>query len=174
MIYFPLKKRVLFRAGYNFKEELPKMIDDRLREIYRKGEELVDPLLMSFETDSLDQKLIPAKLSDSRRFTIFLSSLGNRITKEIKRLIDNDENLSALLLDAWASESVEAINQYWDNELRKNPLKGTMRFSPGYGDLSIEANVTLIELFKQKNVKVKLESSVLIPEKSTICMIGWR
>jgi len=77
------------------------------------------------------------------------------------------------LLDAWASEALEALNESFDKELRQKFGEGTMRFSPGYGDVDIRMNQYIVkELIRVENVRV-LSSGEMVPRKTTTCMIGW-
>ena len=49
-----------------------------------------------------------------------------------------------------------------------------MRYSPGYGDLSIEKNIDIINVLNsQKNIGLTVtDSGIMIPRKSVVALIG--
>ena len=82
--------------------------------------------------------------------------------------------LISTLLDAWASEAIEALNSTFDEKLRKQFGQGTRRFSPGYDDIDIRKNYDIVKnLLKTDIVTVNQNTGIITPRKSTICMIGW-
>ncbi len=77
------------------------------------------------------------------------------------------------ILDAWGSEAVEELNESFDKKLREQYGKGTMRFSPGYGDVDVRMNKYFVKKLLGIDEIDVLESGILVPRKSTVCMIGW-
>jgi len=51
-------------------------------------------------------------------------------------------------------------------------MRGTMRFSPGYGNVDVRWNKYIVELLNVEGIEV-LSSGIMLPRKTTTCMIGW-
>ncbi|MCK5050511.1 MAG: methionine synthase [Candidatus Cloacimonetes bacterium] len=186
-VIMPTKKRYLFRVAMKHSTAIPKALNSVINRIYKKGLELSEPVIywqdfpVEIENPGNDKKtsafpiyLIPSRLEGSSSITLFASTLGSKIDQQIKQFIGEEKILEATLLDAWASESVEALNKWFDGKLRARSGKGTMRFSPGYDDLPITYNNELMTDFLKINAIVAdKETGILTPKKSTICLIGW-
>ncbi|NUU96156.1 methionine synthase [Marinitoga sp. 1135] len=174
--YMPSKQIYLARAGSIYK----KIIDDEnlnkiATEIYLKGLELASPQLWHnlYEINKVPKEIIPSKFVGSKKLSIFLSTLGERIDKEIESLMERNKVLEGTLLDAWASEALEKLNNTFDQKLRTKYGKGTMRFSPGYGDIDIRVNKIIVEMLNLTDKIMVRESGIMIPGKTTTCLIGW-
>ena len=154
---------------------------DLANRIYLEAIELADPkvLLRTYGMDDMGTLNLPKSFSGCREITLFVSTLGKRIDDKITEYSNYGKTLLATLLDAWGSESVEAINESVDDRIRKkmkreSPSKnGTRRFSPGYGSVSVLENIKILNKLDCDFVDAKENSGVLIPVKSTTCMIGW-
>ncbi len=174
----PEKKYFLRRAGLPEKAELYKSdskLLNKLNFVYTQGLQIIKPELfhLTEKTSRLPAALIPEKFSLAVSFSIFISTLGPAFDEYLNNLLDNGNILNAFLLDAWGSEAVETLNRKFDKQLRQQKGQGTQRFSPGYLGIDIRMNRFVIEeLFQIKEIKV-LESGILLPRKSTICLIGW-
>lgn len=174
--YMPSKQIYLARAGSVYK----KIIDDEnlnkiTTDIYLKGLELARPKLWHciYEIDKVPNEIIPSKFKGSKKISIFLSTLGEKIDHEIEKLMESNRVLEGTLLDAWASEALEKLNNSYDKKLRRIYGKGTMRFSPGYGDVDIRINKVIIEMLDLTHIITVKESGIMIPRKTTTCLIGW-
>lgn len=169
----PQKKFYLLRAGFDGKKlEVNEKLKGEINRIYLLGLKLASPkaIIESFKVDSIPVDLIPKSFVGVKSITFFASTLG----EEIDNYISNSNVLSSMLMDAWASESLEAFNESIDKSLREKFRKGTRRFSPGYSDIDIRKNWDIVNLILKTNlVKVNKNTGIIIPRKSTICMIGW-
>ncbi len=173
--FMPPKRNYLMRAGfrgYNFgiDVKMRKIIND----IYLLGIELCSPVLFYVTLNSEEFNLIkiPESFAGIKSITVFASTLGRKIDEKISELSDSSRILEASLLDSWASESLEFLNEIFDSEIR-GKRKGTIRFSPGYGDLDITENIGIINILDQSEISVSGKTGLLSPRKSTVCMIGW-
>ncbi|WP_297132925.1 vitamin B12 dependent-methionine synthase activation domain-containing protein [Terrisporobacter sp.] len=105
------------------------------------------------------------------------STLGLEIEKEIRKLTYT--NLSkGLIIDACATTAIEEVCDILQENIERELLKEnkhiTMRYSPGYGDLSIEKNVDIINILNsQKEIGLTVtDSGIMIPRKSVVALIG--
>lgn len=146
----------------------------RFNDLYLEGLKSVRPIVYhSFHrVEELPPPLIPNSFSGVKWMSIFLSTLGNNIDELINSLAERGRTHDAAVLDAWASEALEALNESFDRKLREKFGRGTMRFSPGYSDVDIRWNKYIVELLRVESVKV-LNSGIMVPRKTTTCMIGW-
>ena len=174
--YLPSKKMYLLRAGFKgSKHNLDKTMLDLANEIYIESIPLVNAEIV-YETVSihnLKEIQVPKKFQGTQEITFFVSTIDKVIDNRIEKLYNNEQQTKAILMDAWASESIEELNERFDMSLREKHNKGTMRFSPGYGDIELTENNKIIKYLDCKTVKAHPISGMLIPQKSTVCMIGW-
>ncbi|MFP4467314.1 MAG: methionine synthase [Candidatus Goldiibacteriota bacterium] len=82
-----------------------------------------------------------------------------------------------VIIDAAASETADAgldeLQVFIDKLLAKEGKKTTKRFSPGYGDLKIEAQKKIFEVLKLENIGISItETFMLEPEKSVLALCG--
>lgn len=107
--------------------------------------------------------------------------LGVTLGYEIERTINKYEKINmvkALILDACATAAIEDIcNEIEEVIKEKIESKNEFireRFSPGYGDFSIEFQKDFLELIDgQRTIGLNLtESNILIPRKSVTALIG--
>ena len=94
----------------------------------------------------------------------------------VDRLLNKYSVTSAsrhFIMDAIASAAAESFCDYMDNMLRNNPFKKP-RFSPGYGDLSLEIQPDLLgALNATKNLGTTINKSLLMtPVKSITAVMG--
>ncbi|MBN2724215.1 MAG: methionine synthase [Deltaproteobacteria bacterium] len=171
----PLKKLYYNRAriGRDLSPNDPvKKIAD---EIYKEGLKLAKGILYhhTFKINDIPQELIPAKFSGCRSITMFASTIGSEITERVEYYLNTEKILQGTLLDSWGSESLEMLNDSFDEILREKYGQGTIRFSPGYGDIPVSRNELFLQLLKISGVTSNKETGILNPIKSTTCMIGW-
>ena len=127
---------------------------------------------IKFESDDI------YKLFDKCDECILISAtLGLEIEKEIRKLTYT--NLSkGLIVDACATTAIEEVCDIVlyniEKELLKENKSITMRYSPGYGDLSIEKNIDIINVLNsQKEIGLTVtDSGIMIPRKSVVALIG--
>lgn len=180
-IYYPSKvdcmpdKRIfLARAGARY-GRIEETLIHRVNELFLKSLETIEPVVYhtTEEITSLPKEVIPSIFEAVNQVTIFLSTLGSSIDLLISQLAENEKTFDAFIVDSWASEALEALNEHFDRSLRERFGKGTMRFSPGYGNVDLRVNAYIVkELLKVDQVQV-LSSGVMVPRKTTTCMIGW-
>ncbi len=130
-----------------------------------------------------DIEIVSKKLSDvlknSNKITIIAATIGEEITKEVEKRLKEENYTGAVILDAIGSEAIESFVDYIQNILeREKKLSGykpTMRYSPGYGDLSLDFNAYILDKLSTKEIGLTIhqETKILKPEKSITAIIGW-
>ncbi|MCK4257860.1 MAG: hypothetical protein KAX49_02720 [Halanaerobiales bacterium] len=177
----PSKRAYFFRAGFKGN---PIVLDDIMRNlansIYARGLEISEGRLF-YKTMPIEEIpklvngmiIIPEIFKNIKSITFFVSTLGKKIDQAIEDYLAQQKVLQATLLDAWASEALEELNQSFDAWLRDQSGEGTRRFSPGYGDVDIRVNNFILDLLEVDSVCASLETGILLPRKSTVCMIGF-
>ena len=174
--FVPSKKLYLLRAGFQgIQSTLDHRMQNLTNEIYLEAIPLVQSRItyQTLSIENIGEINIPAKFEGIKKITFFVSTIGYPIEKRIETYSKLGETTKALLLDAWASESIEELNEKFDKQLRRQDVEGTMRFSPGYSDIVLTENNKIIDLLQSDIVTAHPKSGMLSPQKSTVCMIGW-
>ncbi len=176
----PSIRSFLTRAGqFGPVNKMTPELRDVAHKMYRKGMELSQTFVVAVlaDTEELPEYLIPTPLARSARISLFCATLGKGLDEAVESLFQKDKPLEGALLDAWGSEAVEQMAQNVDSLLRARHGKGTMRFSPGYGDFSVLHNGELLRYLSSESATLPLfasaETGILTPRKSVVCMIGW-
>ncbi|KUK02964.1 MAG: Vitamin B12 dependent methionine synthase, activation domain protein [Thermotoga sp. 50_1627] len=173
--YMPDKAVFLARTRARYKNivgEIDLLV--RFNELFLQGLRISRPIVHHrvCPIEELPGALIPDSFSGAKQVSLFLSTLGKNIDELINSLLEEDKTHDAAVLDAWASEALETLNEAFDRKLRQRFGDGTMRFSPGYGNVDVRWNRYIVELLKVEDVEV-LSSGIMLPRKTTTCMIGW-
>ena len=116
-------------------------------------------------------------LQRSNRCGIIIGTLGMAVDQRIKYYGKTDLTKS-VIFDAAASAYIEVycdeIQNAFGQEYREQGLTFTFRYSPGYGDLSLEVQPLLLDLL-QAPVKIGVSASnffTLYPRKSITGIFG--
>jgi len=116
-------------------------------------------------------------LSGCQSIVLFAATVG----LELDRLIAKYNRLQpsrAVVLQALGSERIEALCDAFNADITKEKAaegKGTRpRFSPGYGDLTLEVQKDIFAALNcSKNIGISLNQSLLMtPSKSVTAIIG--
>lgn len=115
-------------------------------------------------------------LKNSHACILMAATLGREVDRQIGNL-QKINMLEAMVLDACASVLVDKLCDDAELEimdtLKENEYL-TMRFSPGYGDVPLEASADLLDiLMAQKRIGLMLtKTHMLVPTKSITALIG--
>ncbi len=127
---------------------------------------------VTFHSDSL-----AVAVAGSGTVSLMLATIGPSCEARASRLEESGDHLKAFLVDAAASILVENVMKEMHRQagIRMSGCRGTVRFSPGFGDFSLENQVTIVRLLGGNNtgVKVMEGSRTLVPLKSTTGVVGW-
>lgn len=113
-------------------------------------------------------------LRECDRVLLFTATIG----VGIDRLITKYSRLSpsrAVMLDAFGSERIEALCDAFCEDVKGlHNVALVPRFSPGYGDLPLETQRSIISVLNTpKNIGVSLTDSLLLtPTKSVTAFVG--
>ena len=131
------------------------------------------PLLAYFKRS----KNLMKSLSRCDEVIVFAATVGAGIDRLIKRY-ERNEPARALMLQALGAERVEALCDMFEYELRSDAnaagYKMYPRYSPGYGDLSIEVQTEMLRVLDaERRLGITLSQSYLMsPSKSVTAVIG--
>lgn len=172
----PEKKNFLSRAGIpSSNQGLAADLIININNTYLLGWRVIQPIVyyLTAPAHYFLPNLIPENFLNVELITLFASTLGHPLDTLINDFSTKNRIFEAFLLDSWASESIEKLNRHFDWWLRKQYGPGTKRFSTGYGRVDMRLNRLIIDdLLKVKEITV-LESGVMLPRKTTTCLIGW-
>jgi len=170
---FAQKRKVLWRAGYKgVNPSLTALERVKVNEVFAKGLQAAQPVVFLETFTELAGFPLPAAFQGIRSVSAFVATLGKQLDDAIQAEANEGRHFEMVLLDAWGSEALEALNERLDALLR-DQRRGTMRFSPGYGDLSILENRFYTQRLGANLVRVHEQTGVMVPTKSTVCLIGW-
>lgn len=105
------------------------------------------------------------------------ATLGLEIEREIRKLTYTDLT-RGVITDACSTTAIEEVCDIVQDSIEKELIKNnkyiTYRYSPGYGDLSIEKNVDINNILNsQKEIGLTVTNSgIMIPRKSVVALIG--
>lgn len=127
---------------------------------------------VDFGFDVVKSKSLAINLKECKEAYIFVATLGILNDRAIEKRFKIDK-LSGAIFDCASTTLIESFCDYVNEYFRKeNSLRP--RFSPGYGDFSIEHQKSILKaLDAYKNVGVTLtESLMMIPSKSVTAVVG--
>ena len=192
---FLIREREIWRySGYRglkngVEQELQDLLAQVIKELqnrfsykicYRKIKIIWENDVLKFPDcmDYLEQSNDLTKcLKGSEEIIVFGANIG----LELDRMIAKYQRISptkALLMQAYGAERIECLCDVFCNEikeqLQKQGLSCTARFSPGYGDLPLEAQKQIFALLDcQRQIGLTLNDSLLMtPSKSVTAIFG--
>ena len=185
------KEEVLRYLGVkgSVEENINNLIDETIEEIkkiirfnftYRIFKIRVKKNKVALENCELDfhGNSINHHLRYSDKCALFAATLGSEVDRKIN-YYEKLDMTKALIFDACATAAIEEGCDFVEEEIRKIALKEdreiTFRFSPGYGDLSLDIQSEFLQLLDgYKNLGLTVSShSILIPRKSVTAIIGF-
>ncbi len=116
-------------------------------------------------------------LGDSQSVAAFIATAGPAIERRASELLQNDDSLGAMILNAVGAERAEAAEATVTDQLRGQAgaigLAPTLPYSPGYCGMALTEQRKLFSLFDGENIGVDLTSDCLMrPIKSVSGLIG--
>lgn len=120
-------------------------------------------------------------LKDCHSAVVMAATLGSESENLLRREQIKDM-ANAVIMDSAQSAAIENVCNNFEEDLLKEleaqqpkePIYQTDRYSPGYGDLSLEAQSSIIQILDApKRIGLTLtETNLMIPRKSVTCIIG--
>lgn len=178
------EKEILRYAGCkSYDEELLQLLRACIKEVrgklsykvcYRELPVTITEETCDFGCLTMQSQNLAKNLKDCKTAILFAATLG----VEIDRLIAKYGRISpskALLFQAIGAERIEALCDIFCEDMAKE--KGVAlkpRFSPGYGDLSLESQKDIFQILDCfKRIGVSLNDSLLMsPSKSVTAFVG--
>ena len=122
-------------------------------------------------------KSIGNHLKNCDKVICIAATVGETIENEITHRFEIGDYLDSILLDAAATTAVEQVADSMENAIRQEiERKGydmRWRYSPGYGDWSLEEQENLFHLSGAEEIGIKLSSAMMMtPRKSITAIIG--
>lgn len=117
---------------------------------------------------------ITKHLSGYERVILFCVTLGFEFDREVERRMVTDPTL-AVILNAAGIQAIEKCADYVQKEVEEELLVKTgVRFSPGYGDFSLENQKDFVRLLNtERMVGVRLSrNNLMSPLKSVTAVCG--
>ncbi len=150
--------------------------------VFKTVHELV-PITQSSEGVYFEGTTLTIKSQDLSRLFSQCSEaylLAATLGQEVDRCINLRQKLDmfeALVLDTCASVLVDKVCDDWEKDIQQELKPGeflTMRFSPGYGDVSLECQGELLTILNTKRrIGLTLtQTNMLFPTKSITAFIG--
>jgi len=185
------KKEALRYMGYRgqeMDEKLKALLDDCIQEVKAASRECFtyeifdierrpEGLRLAGTTLLLGGRDIGLHLAESRKCALMAVSLGLEIDRRLS-IYSRTDLTRSLVFDACAAAAVEALCDEVQERVRSEAadigLQITTRFSPGYGDLSIDIQrdiVRTLKTYEKFGLGVN-GSSLMIPRKSVTAVIG--
>ncbi len=109
---------------------------------------------------------------------LLAATVGEELESAISQCFAAGDAATAAIYDAVGSEVADSVLDWLVEHLRHRLAREgrkitAQRFSPGYGDLGLEAQQTAHELLQLSNLGIGLTPSlILCPEKSVIAIAG--
>lgn len=122
-------------------------------------------------------KNLALRLKGCDEIILFSATVGLEVDRYIARY-QKISPIKALIANAYGNERIENLCDTFCSDMEENfkceNLTLTKRYSPGYGDLPIEAQSELFKLLDcSRQIGVSLNSSMLMsPSKSVTAIIG--
>ena len=193
MQYLPLEKSEVLRyLGYRRKQELTPdisaLVDEMILEVqnvsnarylYQAYDFTLDEANHAIHLTNTDlvlqSKQLYSHLKNAKQVVLLAATLGIEVERQV-RLYELSEMTKAFVLDAACVDYIEKIcdlaevdidTQFTDSILNR-------RFSPGYGDLSLEVQPQFLKtLGADRQLGLTLtENYLMIPRKSVTAILG--
>lgn len=188
------KKEILRYLGYRRNQELTETVDQEIQELMIEVQKISNPryTFRIFECQSNEEnhtievlgtdllfegKSIYNHLKHAKKVALLASTLGIEIERKIRQYSLTAMSKS-LILDSCCTEYIEKICDLAECEIEESVAEERLvlnrRFSPGYGDLSLDIQPKfLATLEADRRIGLNLsESLLMIPRKSVTAIIG--
>jgi len=141
-----------------------------------KSPEIKDGLLIGDVFFKMD-KIVTGQLKKSEKAAVFVCTIGSDMETWARKLIQDGDATCGYIVDVVASVTVETVTNYLHDyigqEMNKQKLKITNRYSPGYCNWLVSEQHLLFSLLPNNFCGVTLsESGLMLPIKSVSGVIG--
>jgi hypothetical protein len=111
--------------------------------------------------------------------TLMAATIGPDLENEVERIQRADELTDAYALEmvgGWMADYMaDKVDEFIEREIKKRGYNRTMRYSPGYGDWSLDNQPGVLAFSGADRIGITLtETNIMIPRKSVTAVIGWK
>lgn len=182
--------RYMGYRGQKIDDKVEKLLDaciDEITEVSKNSftyeifeiERAEDGLLLKGTNLILRGSDISAHLSKSDKCAVMAATLGLEADRRIS-LYSRTDLAKGLVFDACAASAVEslcdAVQAEIEGKAKAMGFEITSRYSPGYGDFSIDHQrgiARVLKVYERIGISVN-ENSIMIPRKSVTAVIGFQ
>jgi len=188
------RNEVLRYLGYkkgDIGESISQLIDECIEEIKKYSNYKYTYIVLKIKQSEDNIELLKSNLilegsdilhhlKDSTMCAVLAVTLGSLVDTKIK-FFEKTNLTKALILDACASTAIEWVCDEASHKIKEEALSDydlgiTYRYSPGYGDFSMDIQPEIINALEaQKKIGLTVtETNILIPRKSVTAIIGFQ
>ena len=155
-------------------DELKKVINPQY--VYKRFPvQRVDDMIL-IEGMSINSKALSKNLEGCNEVYLFAATVGIGVDQMIRR-VEITNMAKAAIYQATGAEMVECVCDDLNDKLKEQAKEEHLylkpRFSPGYGDTSLELQKDFERLLKMSEIGIHLtESLLMVPSKSVTAFIG--
>jgi hypothetical protein len=122
-------------------------------------------------------KVVFSFVKKSEHIVVFACTIGDKLEKHSKKLMQQNESLEGYIVDIIGSEYAEAcasyLHKYIETFFQDKGLNLSNRFSPGYCNWPVSEQQNLFAVLGEKNCGIAItDSSLMLPVKSVSGIIG--
>ena len=134
-------------------------------------------IILSQPNVIINGKSIGKHLLNCDKVACIAATVGEKIENEISYRFKIGKYLDSILLDAAATTAVEQVANSMEEAIKQKVshegYNMRWRFSPGYGDWSLEQQLDLYNLSGAEEIGIKLSTAMMMtPRKSITAIIG--
>jgi hypothetical protein len=123
------------------------------------------------------QKIVTGKIKKADKAAVFICTIGSAMEEWSRKLLIEGDGVLSYIVDTVASVTVESLtdrlHDHIGQEMKKEGLKITNRYSPGYCDWVVSEQHKLFSMLPEKFCGISLtESALMVPIKSVSGIIG--
>jgi len=122
-------------------------------------------------------KKIAALLDECDYVSLLVTTIGPQLPDRVEQIISTDPTDAFYLghVGGWMADYLaDRVDERIRRECAKHGYKTTMRYSPGYGDWTLDAQPDLLKAVEAERVGARLtDTKIMIPRKSVSAAIGW-
>lgn len=183
------KKEVIRYLGYRALHQPDEVVNKLIDQCISEMQQVLRPNLVwdEFELAVSENKCIVGgteisseklakNLSGCNRVIMLGATIGSEVDKLIRTTSFTDSAKACVLQATGAmfiEEFVNSFNNKIDSEAESSGKKTKQRFSPGYGDLSLETQKLFFKFLNCSKIGLTLmDTLIMAPEKSVTAFIG--
>lgn len=175
--------------GYRKQEEIPLDIEKKINECTTILQDLIVPESVYaefpleingeeifFADVNFSSKYLSGNLKNCEKVILFAATIGPKVDTQIRKA-QVTESVSAAIFQAAGAMFIESfvnmLNKKISAEYKEKGFRTHPRYSPGYGDVSLNLQKDFFRLLPAKKIGLTLmESLIMAPEKSVTAFIG--